>query len=327
MRQPACHLTADDQPLDASIMQRLVSLTLTDNRSGEADTLQLVLSDADGLLELPRRGVTLRCQLGWAGEPLHDMGAFTVDEVSWSSGPDQVTVSGKSADFKGSLKVGKRRSFHRQTLGQVAQTVASEHKLKLSITPALAAIDLHHVDQTDESDLNLLHRLCRDNGAEMTIKQGRLLVFAAGSGRSASGHAMPALILTRQDGDQCRYAEQDRDSDVSGVSASYHDPATAQRQNTTAGTADKAKQLKGTHPDRASAQRAADAEHQRIQRRRATFSITTAYGRPDLSTEAPVRLQGFKPQIDRLRWIVAKATHSLSRSGLTTALELESDAQ
>lgn len=327
MRQPTCQLTTDDQPLDAQIMRRLISLTLTDNRSGEADTLEVVLSDADGQLELPRRGVTLRCQLGWAGESLQDMGSFVVDEVSWSSGPDQLSISAKSADMKSSLKTGKRRSFHRQTLGQVARTVATDHQLQLIITAGLAAIDLAHVDQTDESDLNLLHRLCRDNGAELSVKQGRLLIFAAGQGATASGRRLPILTLSRRDGDQCRYAEQDRDSDISGVSASYHDPGTAQRQTTTAGTAAKPKHLKGTHPDRASAQRAADAEHQRIKRRRATFSITTAHGRPDIGTESPVRLQGFKPQIDRLQWIVAKATHSLSRSGLTTQLELESDAQ
>lgn len=336
MRRPACYLSADDQPLDATIMRRLVSLTLTDNRSAEADTLELVLSDADAQLELPRRGVVLQCQIGWAGEALTDMGSFVVDETSWSTGPDQITVSAKSADMKSTLKTGKRRSFHRQNLGQIASQIASDHQLSLSITAELANIDLSHVDQTDESDLNLLHRLCLDNGADYSIKQGRLLIFAAGQGRTASGQSLPTLTLTRRDGDQCRYAEADRDSDYTGVKAFYADQPEAKRKSATAGQPEpaggindpryKTKVLKGTFKDEASAQRAAASAMQRTGRRRATFSITTAHGRPDISTESPLRLQGFKPQIDSLHWIVAKATHTLSKSGMTTQLELESDA-
>jgi phage protein D len=36
-----------------------------------------------------------------------------------------------------------------------------------------------------------------------------------------------------------------------------------------------------------------------------------------------MNLDGFKPQVDKLKWIVEKATHSYSTSGLTMQLELE----
>ncbi|RYY80516.1 MAG: hypothetical protein EOO69_02310 [Moraxellaceae bacterium] len=83
------------------------------------------------------------------------------------------------------------------------------------------------------------------------------------------------------------------------------------------------KKLKGTFSNAASAKRAADAELAKIQRQKATFSFTTASGIPAISTESPVKLLGFKKQVDGLKWIVAKAVHSYSTSGLTTALELE----
>ncbi|SUI38517.1 late control protein D [Salmonella enterica subsp. enterica serovar Typhi] len=44
---------------------RLMSLTLTDNRGFEADQLDLELDDADGKIVLPRRGLSLRWR--WAG--------------------------------------------------------------------------------------------------------------------------------------------------------------------------------------------------------------------------------------------------------------------
>ena len=56
----------------------------------------------------------------------------------------------------------------------------------------------------------------------------------------------------------------------------------------------------------------------------AKFSITTAYGIPEISTESPVKINGFKAEVDKLKWIVEKATHSYAKSGgLVTQLELE----
>ncbi|GHA05470.1 hypothetical protein [Oceanisphaera arctica] len=46
-------------------------------------------------------------------------------------------------------------------------------------------------------------------------------------------------------------------------------------------------------------------------------------GRPELFPELPVAVQGFKPQVDALPWILTRVTHSLSASGYTTGLELE----
>jgi len=58
----------------------------------------------------------------------------------------------------------------------------------------------------------------------------------------------------------------------------------------------------------------------------AKFSITTAYGIPEISTESPVMLEGFKSEVDKLKWIVEKATHSYAKSGgLITQLELETN--
>lgn len=333
MKTPHCLITADNKPLNALITQRIISVTVTDNRSGEADQLDITLDDHDGVLELPRRGVKLNCKLGFVGDTLHDKGDFVVDGVEFSGTPDVITVKASSANFKSSIKSSKSKSYHRQTLGQVAGSIAKTHGLKLVITDELSGIDLKHVDQTNESDLNLLTRLARQNGAEMAVKKDRLLIFKAGTAKTASGKQLPTITITRQDGDQFRYAEEDRDSDYTGVSASYQDKGKAKRTRVTSGKPEirgggddpntKTRVLKGTFADEASAKRAADAEMAKVKRQMATFSITTAFGIPAISTESPVKLLGFKNQVDGLKWIVAKALHSYSTSGLTTALELE----
>ncbi|MEN8319767.1 contractile injection system protein, VgrG/Pvc8 family [Acinetobacter junii] len=323
VKTPICILTADNKPLNDLILQRIKSVTVTDNRANEADQLDIVLDDSDGVLELPRRGVKINCQLGFEGEGLHDKGDFIVDETEWSGTPDTITIKASSANFKSNIKEAKSKSFHRKSFGEIAAEIAQNHNLTLVMTTDLKSINLNHIDQTNESDLNLLVRISKQNGAEMAVKKDRLLIFKAGSAKTASGKDLPSVMLTRNDGDQFRYSEQDRESDHTGVSASYYDTGKAKRETVTAGTEGKVKKLKGTFANKEEADRASKAKMDEIKRQMAKFSITTAFGIPSISTESPVKLDGFKPQVDRLKWIVEKATHTYSESGLITQLELE----
>ncbi|MBP2544667.1 contractile injection system protein, VgrG/Pvc8 family [Acinetobacter guillouiae] len=336
IKTPTCLITADNKPLNDLIQSRIISVTVTDNRANEADELSIVLDDSDGILELPKRGVRLNCKMGFIGEELHDKGDFIVDETEWSGSPDQITVKASSANFKSNLKVAQSKSYHRKTFGEVATEIARKHALELVMTATLKSINLNHIDQTNESDLNLLARLAKQNGAEMAVKKDRLLIFQAGTAKSASGQNLPSITLTRNDGDQFRYNEQDRESDYTGVSASYQDLGKATRKRVTSGNPEKrgggndpttkTKIIKGTFASKEEAQRATDAKMAEIKRQMAKFGITTAYGIPEISTESPVKLNGFKCEVDKLKWIVEKATHSYARSGgLTTQLDLEAN--
>lgn len=334
IKTPTCLITADNKPLNDLILSRIISVTVTDNRANEADELSILLDDSDGILELPKRGVRLNCQMGFVDDVLHDKGDFIVDETEWSGSPDQITVKASSANFKSDIKVAQSKSYHRKTFGEVATNIAEKHSLQLIMTSELKAINLHHIDQTNESDLNLLARLAKLNGAEMAVKKDRLLIFKAGTAKSASGQDLASITLTRNDGDQFRYSEQDRESDYTGVSASYHDTGKATRKRITSGNPEqqgsgndsitKTKVIKGTFASEEEAQRAADAKMAEIKRQMAKFSIHLAFGMPEISSESPIKLKGFKNEIDQLHWIVEQALHSYSKSnGLMTQLDLE----
>lgn len=66
----------------------------------------------------------------------------------------------------------------------------------------------------------------------------------------------------------------------------------------------------------AEAKRAANSELNRSKRNAAIFSLNLALGQPDITPETPITLNGWKAEIDKLTWLVVKATHSLSSSGL-----------
>lgn len=329
LRTPILKLTADDKPLSEQVMARLMTLSVTDNKNLDADELSITLNDHDGALALPKRGVKLQCWLGFIDAGVHDMGSYVVDSVEWSGSPDTINIKAKSADFKSDLKAGRSQSYHNKTLGDIADTIAKRQQLELSIKPELSIITVGHVDQTDESDINLLTRLCHQYGAVVNIKHGKLLIFTANSNVSASGHALDLTMITRQIGDSYRYSVEDRQGDYDNVSASYQDSGKATRKTVNINDdKTKTRRLKGTYKSKEAATAAANAEAKRIKDQQAKFSINTAYAYPAVSTESPITLQGFKAEIDALKWTVDKATHSYSKNGgLTTQLDLVASLQ
>ncbi|UKE73229.1 phage late control D family protein [Xanthomonas graminis] len=321
---PAWRVVLDGEDLTARIAPRLIDLSLTEDRGGEADQLDLRIHDHDGKMSLPRRGVTLTVAIGWKDSGLVEKGTFEVDEVEYSGSPDVITIRARSANLTQSLRNRRERSWHATTLGAVIRGIAGEHGLTARVASSLAGIALPHLDQANESDANLLTRLSKRFDATATVKNGTLIFSPIGTGKTASGKELPTLTLTRRDGDQHRYRVADRDA-YSGVRAYWNDKKGARRKSMLVGKDDNAKALRETYDSEKSAREHANAEFKRVQRGEAKFDYTLGLGRADLSPEMIVRVQGFKPEIDGKRWLVSKATHTLNGSGgFSSALEFES---
>lgn len=321
--RPICRLLVNGRDITADIEQRLVSIDLTDNRGMEADQLDVVLSDHDGLLAIPPRGAVLRLWLGWSDTGLVDKGSFTVDETEHSGAPDTLSIRARSADLRGGLKAKRERSWHATTIGAVVSAIAAAYGLSAVVSAALSAVELLHLDQANESDANLLTRLGQEHDAIATIKAGHLLFMPAGKSTTASGLALPHVTLTRADGDQHRFLQADRDS-YTGVKAYYYEVNSAEKKEAIAGGGDNLKELRHSYTDQASALRAARAEWRRLQRGTATLSYTLAKGRPELIPDQTYSLVGIKAEITEQIWLGGNIRHSFSPEAFTTSLELES---
>ncbi|MDE9543871.1 phage late control D family protein [Xenorhabdus bovienii] len=341
---PVYVLSADDNNINTLIQNRLVSLSLADNRGFEADQLDIELDDSDGQLSLPRRGVELSLHLGWQGEPLIHKGKFIVDEIEYSGAPDKITIRARSADFRATLNISREESYHQKTVSDIVRTLAQRNNLQPEIDKTLAEINLSHIDQTNESDGSFLTRLAKQEGAIATVKNGYLLFIRQGQNKAASGRPLPAVILTRQSGDGYRFSLADRGA-YTGVSASWlNTREPKKKENVTvkrkrrktpspkkdekkgdylAGSEGNVLVLKHTYAYKSNAERAAKTEWEKIQRGVASFSIQLAKGRPELFPEMKVQVSGFKPQIDAADWTLVTVTHTLNDSGLISSLELE----
>lgn len=322
---PDYRLVVGGQDITAKVNPRLISLTLSEGRGGEADTLELTLADHDGQLALPRKGATMALQLGWRGQALVDKGTFEVDEVEHSGAPDQISIKARSADVKRKLRQRTEKSWHDTTAGAIVQEIAARNGLAPRVDSTLASIKVAHIDQTNESDLNFLSRLAKQHDAVATVKKGRLLFLPINGTKTSGGAALGSMHITRADGDQHRYHSAERGA-YSGVRAYWSDPKQAEKRSVLAGSEEDEKRLKDTYGSEADAMAAARSEQQRMARGKATFGLTLALGRPELMPQTPVTVSGFKPEIDSTPWLVVKLTHSLGDQGLTTQLELETHA-
>lgn len=300
LRTPIIRLTADNEPLDTAIMSRLMDLSVTDNKSGDADELSLTLDDHDGKLAMPKRGVKLQCWMGYIDAGVHDMGVYTVDSVEWGGTPDTITVKAKSADMKGSLKSGRTQSYHDKKLGEIAKEVAIRHELELAMTDYLMSIEVGHIDQTDESDLHLLTRLCWQFGAVVNVKHGKLLIFQPYENKTVSGQSLTLTVLKRDKGDQFRFSIEDRQGDVDNVQATYHDAKQAKKVTVnTDKDGQKAKRLKGNFKDEKTATAAANAEKTALRVNKANLALTVRLVIQQLVLNRPLSFRG-----SRLKLIV-----------------------
>ncbi|MGU5416488.1 phage late control D family protein [Klebsiella michiganensis] len=355
---PDFMLMLDSKDITGNISNRLMSLTMTDNRGFEADQLDIELDDADGLVELPLRGAVLTLYLGWKGFALMGKGSFTVDEVEHHGAPDTVTIRARSADFRGTLNSRREESWHDKTLGEIVAAIATRNKLTSSVIPELAGIKIPHIDQSQESDAKFLTRLAERNGGEVSVKAGKLLFLRAGRGVTTSGKAIPQVTITRSDGDRHQFSIADRGA-YTGVTAKWlhtkdpkpkkvkikrkpkeqhlralqHPKAKTKKKETKTPEAREGEYMVGEDDNvfalttifstKAQAMRAAQAKWDKLQRGVAEFSIRLAFGRADLFPETPVVVKGFKRVIDEQAWIISRVVHNLSGNGFTTGLELE----
>ena len=236
--RPDFSLSADGKDITAVIQRNLISLTLTDNAGSESDRLAITVSLPDSVAT-PKKGAVLRLGLGFNGE-LIDKGQYVVDEVTSSGPPRRVQIVANAAPMdnrkqSGSLQTQKTRSFDDVTLGDLVKTVASEHGLVPRVNSELDSIQITHVDQVGESDMNLLTRLAKRYGAVSKPANGYWLFLKEGEGKSASGKTLKNITIQPHQVTtwQCRFSSR---NDVRRVVATYHDLETGDIKEVSTGT-------------------------------------------------------------------------------------------
>lgn len=320
--RPGFRLLANRADITATLRQRLVGLRLTDEAGLKSDALELTLADHDAAarIALPTTGAELELWLGY-DDQVQRMGLFVVDELELSGPPDVVTIRAKASpqatssngSGRTSLATQKTRSWQNGTgLADMARTIAQEHGLTAAVADTLAAITLPHVDQINESDINLLTRLVKEHDAIAKPAGGKLILAKRGESKTTGGASLPGLSLTPTGVTSWRVTLAKR-TPAGSVVASWRDLATAQDKEITAGSGEPVKRLRHQYANQAAATAAAKAELGKSQRAERQLSLSLP-GDPALIAETPLTLTGFRDGVNG-DWLVTRVEHSLDASG------------
>lgn len=166
--------------ITADIKQHVKSFSYTDKAQGEADELEIILEDVEGLWKnefYPTKGDTVSAKIFDANGTL-DCGIFTVDELSAEGGEDgdTFTIKALAAYITKPLRTRSNYAHENKTLREIANTVAAKHGLKL--IGKIEEVRLERCTQYNETDLSFLKRLAFEFGYTFSIRAEQL-IFAS----------------------------------------------------------------------------------------------------------------------------------------------------
>lgn len=355
---PQVELTIDGKRFGTQAMSRIISISLTDKRGFEADELTIELDDHDGTIAIPKTGSKITLKLGYKETGLVEKGEYLVSEFTASGSPDRLSITARAADLAEALAEQVEKSWHKQTLYQIIETIAKKHKYEYIISKDYQNQKIEHIDQTNESDASFMSRLAEQYDAIATVKNGKLLFIPAGESQTASGQPILPTTITRASGDSHSFTYSSSNS-YQAVRAYYTDKKTGQKKEvivnkdnaypnkkttqqtkTVKGKTFKAKKketdnqkvntdgqkiktLRHLYATESGAWSGARGAFKKIQRGVAEFSITLAVGRPDLYPETPAVVKGFKPEIDAEAWLITEVSHKIDSGGYTAGIQFE----
>lgn len=172
--------------ISAFLQPYLIGWNYSDSISGQADDLQIKLEDREQLWVgswIPEKGATLKAQIVQENKKQFDtvdeldLGLFVIDEIESSGPPSTATIKSMSIPTSSALRgSAKNKAWEETKLSVVAGDIAKEAGLKLFYDTADDP-EYDRVEQTEESDLTFLMRLCSDAGLALKITGTQIVIF------------------------------------------------------------------------------------------------------------------------------------------------------
>lgn len=169
------------------LSQYLLSMSYTDNLHGKADDLSLTLEDRGMLWQgdwFPEQGSLLDVTIhtyNWEnlmdGEKTLALGQFEIDEIEIAGMPSTVQIKAVSVPNDTKLRGVKRsRTWDEITVKKCANDIATGAEMEL-FYDCDEDPKLDHVEQSDESDLSILEKICSDAGFSLKVTPEKVIVF------------------------------------------------------------------------------------------------------------------------------------------------------
>lgn len=210
--------------ISRDIARDLVRFTWTDNASGRADDLEITLKNDHGAWSgewYPAQGDSIRAWIIIAAGEVY-CGEFQIDEVRFSAPPAIFSIRAQSADTKAARNTKKSVAWEGARLSEIARDIATAAGLDL-VFDAPADPYFDRVEQSRETDLAFLNRLCKAEAYGLKITDGQIAVYSA----EAYDARAPIGRLDALSGDLIAWALGVKSDELaSSVRTAYLDPDT-----------------------------------------------------------------------------------------------------
>ncbi|WP_234262242.1 phage late control D family protein [Klebsiella aerogenes] len=201
--QPNFSLSVEGADITDVVRENLVDLSLKDHGAGSKKSDEIRFTVVSPGMKLPPKGVKISLALGFGGT-LVNKGTFVVDARSSAGGAKKArTIQIVARAFSktnerghSTLQSQKMRTFSDISLGDLANTLASEHGLTARVDSTLVNMQLGHVDQVGESDMNLMTRIAQSCGAVSKITHDYWVVTPRDAETTVSGAPLPVRKIT-----------------------------------------------------------------------------------------------------------------------------------
>lgn len=183
-RRASVQISIAGKDVSRDLAPYLISFTYNDKSSEQVDDINLTLEDRDDLFIadwLPNTGETIECKIicqNWykPGDKLTlDCGKFEIDEVTPGGPPSQIEIKAVSM-----LNANLRRELHNKvwesvSFEEVCLSIAQSNAMDLVFDAG--DINIDRVDQSEQSDLAFLAKLCEDYGCKLKINDNTLFIY------------------------------------------------------------------------------------------------------------------------------------------------------
>ena len=229
VRHTIVSVRIDEKDASEQVAKDLLSFSYTDKETDEAEEVTITLKDETGKWRnnwAPKMNATLKCDIvTMEPKDLLKCGKFHVDSRRISGTPSVYELRATSIPPDSPIRrKAKEKTWQKQSLKQIAQTIASENKLQLlwDCADGVGTEQREQADQKRESDLVFLQKLCKEEGANLKLTDGKLIVFDQKSYEKKD--PVMTIVLGSSEVLKWEFSQELNDA-YKSVTVTYRDPA------------------------------------------------------------------------------------------------------
>lgn len=314
---------------------RLIGVKMIDRSQDVSDEAIFMFTYKQPYMPVPNDGAPFTIRLGWSPQNVVIVGVYTFQRTHLFGAPkrgQQIHFICRSANFIQYLKAVDSQHFGddngHKTLGDVFQSIFRSSGQTVEVHPDIGKLDISggYLLRWNQSAIDFATDLAEENGAHVKVQGDKVLILKDYAKETVSGKPLPTITL-KYDENYEYDVELEPRFEFQQVSASYlnTDEGRLESEKKTEGGGKDGDVLPHPFASKQGAERAAAAVAQRWAANRGT-GMFISRGLPEAVADAPVKCQGYGPEIDGAEWISTIVTHDVNLEvGWVTTVEATID--